>query len=351
MNLEGALVVATAIQEDASGMAVSKLTLAELLDRSPSSSEFRESLLASRAYGLTGGGVNADRFELTSLGAAATGGDEMARAEAKRKAVLNVEPFRVFLTAYSGKKVPSVTAMKEFLVTSADVPTERANECIEHLLADARVAGLLRTLKGSEYVELSGASASDAGYGMKEDDEPEDEADAGIEGRAAFRRENTSAAVTNDAAARKVFIAHGKNRNPLDQLKKMLDQFKVKYAVAVDEPNRGRPVSAKVASLMRDECSSAIFIFTADERFLREDEHGVTNEVWRPSENIVYELGAASVLYDRRIVIFKERAVTFPSDFSDLGHIEFEADHLAEKMGDLFAELVSLDVLEVRAKT
>lgn len=38
---------------------------------------------------------------------------------------------------------------------------------------------------------------------------------------------------------RKVFIAHGKNRAPLDQLKKMLDQFKVPYAVAVDEPHRG----------------------------------------------------------------------------------------------------------------
>ena len=38
---------------------------------------------------------------------------------------------------------------------------------------------------------------------------------------------------------KKVFIAHGKNRVPLEQLKKALDQFKVQYAVAVDEPNKG----------------------------------------------------------------------------------------------------------------
>lgn len=49
---------------------------------------------------------------------------------------------------------------------------------------------------------------------------------------------------------RKVFIAQGKNRAPLDQLNKRLDQFKVPYAVAVDEPHRGRPISAKVAELM-----------------------------------------------------------------------------------------------------
>jgi len=149
---------------------------------------------------------------------------------------------------------------------------------------------------------------------------------------------------------RKVFIAHGKNRAPLDQLKKMLDQFKVPYAVAVDEPHRGRPISAKVAGLMRNECSSGIFIFTADERFLREGDDGETAEVWRPSENVVFELGAASVLYDRRIVIFKEESVDFPSDFQDLGYIEFESGQLVEQMGSLFSELVALDVLEVRAK-
>ena len=84
----------------------------------------------------------------------------------------------------------------------------------------------------------------------------------------------------------------------------------------VDEPNQGRPISRKVASLMKDDCSSGIFIFTADERFVRETK-GETEEVWRPSENVVYELGAASMLYENRIVIFKEKGVTFPTDFSD----------------------------------
>lgn len=118
---------------------------------------------------------------------------------------------------------------------------------------------------------------------------------------------------------KKVFIAHGKNRTPLEQLKTALDTFKVSYAVAVDEPNAGRPISKKVANLMRDECSSGIFIFTADERFVRENAKGDMDEVWRPSENVVYELGAASILYENRIVIFKEQGVTFPTDFPTSG--------------------------------
>nr|WP_243752385.1 TIR domain-containing protein [Leucobacter weissii] len=94
---------------------------------------------------------------------------------------------------------------------------------------------------------------------------------------------------------KKVFIAHGRSRTPLDQLKRAPDQFKVKYAVAVDEPNRGRPISRKVAELMENERSSGIFIFTADERFVQENQEGEQVEIWRPSENLVYELGAASI--------------------------------------------------------
>ena len=354
VSLEEALEIPRAIQNGASGMPVSKLTLAELVDRSPAASGFRERLLASRAFGLTIGGVNADQFELTELGDAATGADEVAQQEALRRAVLNIEPYRVFLTAYSGKKVPSPTPFKEFLVQNAGVPDGRAEECMGSLLADAAFVGFIRDLKGTKYIDLSGAGErlvgdnADSASDLPEDpDQPPTSKTMLPPDEDAV--EEPPAPAAEPGAPKKVFIAHGKNRVPLEQLKKMLDQFKVKYAVAVDEPNKGRPISAKVASLMRSECSSAIFIFTADEMFLRRDGEEEV-EVWRPSENAVYELGAASILYDRRIVIFKEKRVTFPSDFSDLGYIEFEQDQLVDQMGSLFSELVALDILEVRAK-
>lgn len=354
VSLEDALEIPRAIQNGASGMPVSKLTLAELVDRSPAASGFRERLLASRAFGLTIGGVNADQFELTELGDAATGADEVAQQEALRRAVLNIEPYRVVLNAYNGKKVPSSTPFREYLVQSAGVPEGRAEECVTSILADAAFVGFLRDLKGVKYIDLSGAGerlvANDADSAPEApktmDESPGTDALRTEENKV---EEITPEPAFDSSKPKKVFIAHGKNRVPLDQLKQMLDQFKVKYAVAVDEPNKGRPISAKVANLMRSECSSAIFIFTADELFLRRDGIEET-EVWRPSENAVYELGAASILYDRRIVIFKEKRVTFPSDFADLGYIEFEEDQLVNQMGSLFSELVALDVLEVRAK-
>jgi hypothetical protein len=225
--LADALTVAAAIQDGASGMAVSKLTLANLMNRSPSSSEFRELLLASRAYGLTAGGVNADFFELTSLGNAATGADEMAQADAMRKAVLNVEPFRAFCTAYNGKKVPSPAAFQEFLTSTAGVPPARTTDCAEHLLDDARFAGLLNQTKGGEYVDLTGGHTAAGLRTSIEESPPDGSEEEGDEGNGEDGEVHEASAAPADGSRRnsgkKVFIAHGKNRTPLDQLKKMLD--------------------------------------------------------------------------------------------------------------------------------
>jgi predicted nucleotide-binding protein len=120
-----------------------------------------------------------------------------------------------------------------------------------------------------------------------------------------------------------IFIAHGKNKKPLKQLKGILEQFKIPYMVAIDEPNLGRPISGKVRGIM-ESCNCAILIFTADEEF--QDKEG--NSIWRPSENVVFELGATGYLYDNRIVIMKEDGVTFPSNFSDIGYVSFEKDKI-----------------------
>jgi predicted nucleotide-binding protein len=360
ISLTEALAVATAIEDQASGMNVSRLTLAELLDVSPSSSAFRDLVAASRFYGLTTGGINAEEFGLTPLGMAVTGGDEIARAGALKSAVLEVAPYRAFFEAFVNKKIPGAAALREFLTRSAGVPVERLEECIAFMLGDAEAAGLIRVVKGVQYVDLSGTPRlvesrlnDDGTPPIEVQERGGDEPKATVLPRAAPAGESgpaaSPAARAEEDLPKKVFIAHGKNRTPLDQLKKALDQFKVSYAIAVDEPNKGRPISKKVATLMRDQCSSGIFIFTADERFQRTVD-GKTEEVWRPSENVVFELGAASILYENRIVIFKEKGVSFPSDFSDLGYIEFEKDELVAELGNLFSELVALDILEVRAK-
>lgn len=365
LKLSDAIRVAVTIEDEASGMTVSRLTLAEVLDISPSSSYFRDLVAASRFYGLTTGGIHSEEFGLTQIGQEAAGGDEVARSSACKKAVFSVPPYKAFFETFANKKIPGTAALREFLTKTGGVPAERVDECISFILADAETAGLQRSVKGTVYVDLAGAPKPAELSSADSDDGVAREKDGGSQADDLGTSHGTSEAANPAAAGhlpkppvheesggrpKKVFIAHGKNRVPLEQLKKALDQFKVSYAVAVDEPSKGRPISKKVAALMREECSSGIFIFTADEMFLRSADNK-TEEIWRPSENVVFELGAASILYENRIVIFKERGVSFPSDFSDLGYIEFEKDRLVAELGSLFSELVGLDILEVRAKS
>lgn len=351
LALAEALKVAQALQDQASGMKVSRLTLAEMLDSTPTSRVFKELVAASRFYGLTNGGINAQEFSLTKLGEQATGADEVERDAALKAAVMTVSPYKTFFETFKGKKMPGATPSREFLIRDAEVPADRADEAMSYITQDAATAGLVRIVKGAGWIDLAGtplASESSADPDADDVEElTEDDSDKPSgEPVVDDERETTP----EPDRPRKVFIAHGKNRTPLEQLKKALDQFKVKYAVAVDEPNQGRPISKKVAELMRTECSSGIFIFTADEQFSRKLDDGTMEDVWRPSENVIYELGAASILYENRIVIFKAKGVTFPTDFSDLGFIEFEKDQLVAEIGNLFSELVALDILEVRAK-
>ena len=138
------------------------------------------------------------------------------------------------------------------------------------------------------------------------------------------------------------FIAHGYDKEAAQQVENILNELGIPYIVAVEEANAGRPISQKIKELM-NACSGGKFIFSADEEF--KDKDG--NSIFRPRENVIYELGAASYLYDQRIVIFKERSVTFPSDFQDLGYIEFEKGQLAGKTMELLRELIALKAVKL----
>ena len=92
LPLAEALSVAGALQDQPSGMTVSRLTLAELLSSTPTSRVFKDRVASARFYGLTNGGINAVEFSLTDLGERATGGDEVTRDTALKAAVMSIPP-------------------------------------------------------------------------------------------------------------------------------------------------------------------------------------------------------------------------------------------------------------------
>lgn len=218
------------------------------------------------------------------------------------------------------------------MIDQFKVPVQWVDEFIRILITNGRFAQLVQDISGSPYFVMGK-------YQIEPEEESED-----LEGEEEVEEEEPPKPplIPTEPEKKLIFIAHGKNKHPLEQLKNLLNRFKIEHKVAVDEPHAGRPITQKVSEIMH-ECSSAILIFTGDEEYTSSD----GNTIIKPSDNVVYELGAATVLYGNRIVIFKEEGVTFASNFQDFGYITFEKDRLDAKSMELLMELVELGFLQI----
>lgn len=347
--LEQALRVARVIADQYGKSPTRPLDVAAGLEMSPTSGPFRQLCGASVGYGLTDGGPNAAIVSLTELGqrvvAPLEEGDDLA---ALRQAVLAPTVERDFLDKYDGSPLPDQRIARNVL-ENMGVPADRSGTVYDLIVQNAEHVGYLKRIKDKTYVDLGVSSASPvaatASNPILDDDDEEDEGIPAASDRGGMVNSQSEQGGQSDLPPRSnaIFLGHGTNRVPLEQLVKILNEYGIPHKQAIAEPNAGRPIPTKVADTMRG-CGAAILIFTADQKFY--DEEG--NEIWRPSENVVHELGAASVLYDNRIVIFKESSVSLASNFSSIGYIEFEKDKLSNKGIDLFRELVSFKIVSIK---
>lgn len=333
--LDEALKIPRAIIDNYGGHPTTPLNVASALNLLPDSRRFRDLCGSAIAYGLTRGGYNAKEISVESLAKKIhTPLEEGEDLIAKREAALKPRVLGEFIRKYDDSPLPRSDIALNVL-SEMHVPRERAKPVYNMILSTAKAIGIIKEIKGKQYIDLSGVPIT--GKLVKEFEEeitPEAE-------------EELRARIPEEKPAKKelgqgIFVAHGKNRKPLEQLKRILDEFKVPYKVAVDEPNLGRPIGTKVQEIM-ESCNCAILLFTADDEFFDKD----GNSIWRPSENVVYELGASGYLYGSRIVILKEEGVEFPTNFSDLGYISFKKDQLDTKSIDVLKELIGFGIIKI----
>ena len=288
---------------------------------------------------MTEGGYAADKIALTPLGSriVAPTSDEQV-GQGLREALLKPDLFRKVLEFYDKKNIPREELLKNALKKEFAVVPDDVDTCYDVLTTNLKDYNLIQNIKGNDFLQLNRLAESSAVSVTQ----PTLEAVAGEEGPEQERPAGRMEPPPVPTIPKQIFVAHGKNKRPLEQLEKILFKFHVPYKVAEEEAHRGRPVGEKVAQLMK-ECTSGIFIFTGDEE--TQDTEG--KKVMKPSDNVVFELGAASVLYGEKIIILKEEGVTFASDFGSIGYITFEKDKLDAKTADLMVEFISLGFLQV----
>ena len=351
-TLEESLVIIRAIVENGAGEAMDKLLVADAIGRTPSSSEFKRLLSSSRKYGLTVGTEKADLITPTELGLKITKPESNKEsADGLVQACLTPSLLEKIYKKYDRNRLPENQFLQNTLEKTFDVAAKHAKELSTLVIENAKFVGILQTISGKEYIRISDpttAIGSTESIETTTKDTTLDSEIGDIPDNALMDNLSSQHPISDTNKSRQIFVGHGKNRKPLEALKKILDNFKIRYKVAIDEPHKGRPISAKVAELMK-ECSAGVFIFTCDEQFHIGEDGKDLSEIWRPSENVVYELGAASILWDKKIIILKEEGVNFPSDFSDLGYITFKKGELKNRALELLQELVGLELVKVEA--
>jgi hypothetical protein len=126
--------------------------------------------------------------------------------------------------------------------------------------------------------------------------------------------------------ALRVFIAHGKNMEIVEQVQTMLQLADIESEVAEAEESTAIPVPEKVLNAMR-RCRAGIITVTVDEG--KKDSSGN----YTVNENVLIEIGAAFVLYDRRVVLLWDKRIAIPSNLQGLYRCEFEGEELSWSAG------------------
>jgi hypothetical protein len=101
----------------------------------------------------------------------------------------------------------------------------------------------------------------------------------------------------------------------------MLGLADIPSEVAVKEETAAIPVPDKVFNAMK-RCTAAIIVVSVDEG------HKDAKGNYTINENVLIEIGAAFVLYDKRVVLLWDRRLQVPSNLQGLYRSEYEGNDL-----------------------
>jgi hypothetical protein len=340
-TLEEASIIASTIQERTSGLPFDRVQLAKALGTTPTSSGFTMKLSSSVKYGLTRGGYNDDRIELTTRGGSATAPQRPGeRRRALLEAALNPDLFKRFYQMLDGKRLPDDDFAQTTLQRELGVHPSIAVECLGIIKANGLHVGLLGDVGGALYVSLEGAH-------MPEEDEVDGSQpihDTAVAAGPARPPEAADTSPDGPRHAGSIFIGHSGSPDVVDFLKTVLDEFDIPYAVIESSYDDERPVASEASRVMR-ECSAAILVFA------RSSWARVSGGREVSSTDIMhYQLGAASVLYGDRVISLVESGVETGGQEPGFNSLEFDRERLGDTSLALLAELHSMGVIEVRAR-
>lgn len=100
-----------------------------------------------------------------------------------------------------------------------------------------------------------------------------------------------------------------------------MDFGQFEYVIAEEREITAIPISEKVFGLMRN-CNCAIINVSADEQERKMDGR------YRINQNVLIEIGAAFLAYDKKVVLLADKRLELPSNLQGLYQCQYSGDEL-----------------------
>ncbi len=316
--LTRAIKLAESIEKNNAGKPYDRLDLAKSVDFSPNSSGFRTLIISSSRYGVTEGGYQADKIALTPLGSSIVAPTQEGEAKrGLRQALLHPELFRRVLEHFDKKAIPREDLFKNTLRKEFHVDPKDVDACFEIIMANLKDYSLIQAIKGNDFLQLDKLSAPS----LEERPLREQEIEETPESEAPTAAEILPPAPT----VPRVFISHSKNMKILGQIKQMLHFGGFEYEVATERESTAIPIPEKIFGLMRT-CNCAVINVSADEQEKDDEGYGI-------NQNVLIEIGAAFLQYNKRVILLVDKRVKLPSNLQGLYASYYEGDELSWETG------------------
>lgn len=314
LTLDEALRIPRAIAENYGYRPSKPLNVAKALNLTPTTGGFRVLCGASIGYGLTEGGCNSDTIEITKLGLRIVRCTiENDDKKARKEAVLRPSIINEFLSKYEDAALPREDIARNVL-REMNIPEDRVNDVYEMIMKNVETEKLFKDIKGKKYVSFDDIDTDpDIDVDNKDDlenateDNDSDNVAKSLNKDDTVPEKNVTINHNDKRDRKKVFLSHGKNRDFLDPIKKLLSFGELEAVVSVQQSSVSLPVPDKVINDMRI-CGAAIIHINTEEKLIDKDaqEHVIINS------NVLIEIGAAMALYGRRFILLVEEGIVLP---------------------------------------
>lgn len=314
-TLMEALQLAQSIHDNNADEPYNRLDLAKSVNYSPESGRFRLLITSSNRFGLTTGSYGAEKISLTELGKSIVSPkSEQEKVKGLKKALFNIALYGKFFSKYNNRRLPKREYLRNTLNRDFGIPVTDCDKCYDFIIKNARELDIIESIKGNNYIKLSKLMS----LAPTEEPREKEEAEEKIEGEEEKEKEIAEKKI----GKHRVFISHSKNKKIVNQIKQILNFGQFEYVIAEERETTAIPISEKVFGLMSD-CNCAIINVSADEQEKREDEtYGI-------NQNVLTEIGAAFLAYNKKVVLLVDKRVKLPSNLHGLYRCEYKGDELS----------------------